>query len=586
MIREFAFGFSNRHHFMDSNKSNKWEYLSKDTFVSLFAYDTDVIEYYEENRTLSGYDGPIYMPSEFLLDVDGNDVLTAKAKTSKLLEILMHKGVPYNIYFSGRGFHVGIPDKAFRWKPSTNLHLKLKDELLKHSIFNYADVSVTDKTRIIRLNNTLNTKSRLWKIYLTEDEFNSLSGEGIQELAQKPRRDKMPLKLHCEPVFDIMEREIKKQTAKYQEDLGMNPDPANAPCISTMLEGAVYGSRHATALRIAAWLRWRYPEKVVRLIMEDWRSRVDTEENPFKVDEMDKIVTDCYKGHNGKGYRYGCKDAVMDKYCKTTCKLYKAKKSQTMMTAVDMEQVMINWLNSDIKPINLGALYGEDFPLYPGEVVVIQAPPKCMKTMLVQNWVNALKRPTYFLEMEMGPRQIWQRFIQIDKGWNEDELRKHYLNNQSSMTESFKWLNVDYSPCYPVELERRIDMMPEKPEIVIVDHMGLMLSKHKDLNMKMEEVAGALTELAIKNNIVVIAISEITKSAFAEGMNISSARGSFRIAYNASKLLSINARKDGQGVIKEMTLKTEANREKENLMVLLRPDGVQINRIKGEGNVG
>ena len=161
MIREFAFGFSNRHHFMDSNKSNKWEYLSKDTFVSLFAYDTDVIEYYEENRTLSGYDGPIYMPSEFLLDVDGNDVLTAKAKTSKLLEILMHKGVPYNIYFSGRGFHVGIPDKAFRWKPSTNLHLKLKDELLKHNIFNYADVSVTDKTRIIRLNNTLNTKSRL-----------------------------------------------------------------------------------------------------------------------------------------------------------------------------------------------------------------------------------------------------------------------------------------------------------------------------------------------------------------------------------------------------------------------------------------
>tara|TARA_Y100001973_G_C5178168_1_gene323308 strand:- start:104 stop:1813 length:1710 start_codon:yes stop_codon:yes gene_type:complete len=564
---------------MDSNQSGKWEYLAKDTFVSLFSYDTDVMGYVEENKTLSGYDGLIYMPSEFLLDVDGNDVSTAKGKTSALLNILYSKGVPFNIYFSGRGFHVGIPDKAFKWQPSTNLHLKLKDALLKNGIFNYADVSVTDKTRIIRLNNTLNTKSKLWKIYLTHEEFKELDADGIQELAKKPRRDKQPVKLHCEPIFDIMEREIKKQTAKYQEDLGMNPDPANAPCISQMLEGAVYGSRHATALRIAAWLRWRYPEKVVRLIMEDWRKRVTTDENPFKANEMDKIVTDCYKGHNGKGYRYGCKDVVMDKYCKSTCKLYKAKKSQTMMNATDMEQVMINWLNSDVKPINLGALYDMDFPLYPGEVVVIQAPPKCMKTMLVQNWVNALKRPTYFLEMEMAPRQIFQRFIQIEKGWNEDEIKQYLLSGNTNLSDSLKWLTVDFAPCYPVELERRIDMLNEKPEIVIVDHMGLMLSKHRDLNMKMEEVAGSLTELAIKNNIVVIAISEITKQAFGEGMNIASARGSFRIAYNASKLLSIKATKDSEGSIKTMMIKTEANREKESMSLMLKPNGVRLEKI-------
>ena len=586
MIREFAFGFSNRHHFMDSNQSGKWEYLSKDTFISLFSYDKDVEVYYEENKTLSGYDGIIYMPSEFLLDVDGNDVPTAKSKTLKLLSILKNKNVPYNIYFSGRGFHVGIPDKAFKWKPSENLHLKLKDELLKHGIFNYADVSVTDKTRIIRLNNTLNTKSRLWKIHLTEDEFNMLSSQEIQELAKKPRRDKQPEKLHCDPVFDIMEREVKKKTVKYQENLGMNPDPANAPCISQMLEGAVYGSRHATALRVAAWLRWRYPEKVVRLIMEDWRQRVTTKDNPFNESEMENIVTDCYKGHNGKGYRYGCKDAVMDKYCKSTCKLFKAKKSQTMMSATDMEQVMINWLNSDVKPINLGEIYGEDFPLYPGEVVVIQAPPKCMKTMLVQNWVNALKRPTYFLEMEMAPRQIFQRFIQIEKGWTEEEIKHNILSGKTDLTSSLKWLTVDFAPCYPVELERRVDMLSQKPEIVVVDHMGLMLSKHRDLNMKMEEVAGALTELAIKNNVVVIAISEITKQAFGEGMNIASARGSFRIAYNASKLLSVKARKNDAGEIQEMIVKTEANREKENLKVMLRPHGVQLKRIQGEGNVG
>ena len=119
-------------------------------------------------------------------------------------------------------------------------------------------------------------------------------------------------------------------------------------------------------------------------------------------------------------------------------------------------------------------------------------------------------------------------------------------------------------------------MLPVKPEVVIIDHMGLMLSKNRDLNMKMEEIAGALTELAIKNNIIVFTISEITKQAFHEGMNISSVRGSFRIAYNASKILSLTTSKDEEGLVKNMVIKTEANRERGNLDVLLKLNNLQI----------
>ena len=76
-----------------------------------------------------------------------------------------------------------------------------------------------------------------------------------------------------------------------------------------------------------------------------------------------------------------------------------------------------------------------------------------------------------------------------------------------------------------------------------------------------------------------IAISEITKQAFGEGMNIASARGSFRIAYNASKLLSIKATKDSEGSIKTMMIKTEANREKESMSLMLKPNGVRLEKI-------
>ena len=280
MIREFAFGLSNRHHFFPSDNSVKWENVAKDTFLSLYGYDESVTEYFEAKKTLSGFDGVIYMPREFILDVDGVEIEEAQEKTVKLVSLLDSIKVPSNIYFSGRGFHIGIPDCAFKWKPDVNLHLKVKDELDKRGIYKYADVSVTDKTRIIRLNNTLNSKSRLWKVFITREELYELNGLGISALANKPRQIEIPI-LQCEPVFDVTEREVRKQTIKFKETVGKEPDPMLYPCIQTMLKGTSYGGRHATALRISAWLRWRYPEHVVRIVMEDWRKRVTTLENTF-----------------------------------------------------------------------------------------------------------------------------------------------------------------------------------------------------------------------------------------------------------------------------------------------------------------
>jgi hypothetical protein len=199
-----------------------------------------------------------------------------------------------------------------------------------------------------------------------------------------------------------------------------------------------------------------------------------------------------------------------------------------------------------------------------------------MKTMLLQNWVNSLKRTTYFLEMEMSPRQIWSRFVMIEKEWNEDQLREHYMQYQNGISDDFQWLTVDYSSCYPQELNKRIAMLPRKPEIVVVDHMGLFKTQKNDNNMKVEEVSQALSELAVQNNLVIFAVSEITKQAFHEGMDITSSRGSFRIAYNANKVLSVNPYKDEEGLVRTLKIQTTANREKENLDVMLNVNNVKI----------
>ena len=95
-------------------------------------------------------------------------------------------------------------------------------------------------------------------------------------------------------------------------------------------------------------------------------------------------------------------------------------------------------------------------------------------------------------------------------------------------------------------------------------------------NAKLEEVSQSLMELAIHNNIIVFAVSEITKSAYAEGMNIASAKGSFRIAYNANKVISVTPFKDGDNLIQALKVESTANREKENLNVQLNVKGAII----------
>ena len=586
MLKEFAFGLSQRHYFQDSGEVCNWTNIDKDTYMSLYDFDDNLTDYFSKNNSLSGFDGIVYIPDEFILDVDGkdkDDLENARQKAIGLTILLDDLNIPYNLYFSGnKGFHVGIPSTAFRWKPDNNLHLKVKDALTAAGIFDYADPSVTDKLRLIRVVNTKNLKAQLWKIHISRSDLNEKDITAhMNKIANKPG-EILDFDLECDPVFDVLERnKTEEEVVPEFINQGRHPDPVNYPCISNMLSSNAQGERHATALRLSAWFRWLYPEAVVRNIMEDWRLQVDDPTSPFTVKEMESIVKSAYESHGGQGNRYGCTDPVMDKHCKDTCKLYKSKKSQSVMDSAAMETSLINFLRSDIEPINLGDLYlGEDFPIYPGEVVIIQAPPKSMKTMWLQNLVNGFKRPTYFIEMEMSPRQIWSRFVQIEMAWSEDELRSHYQQMQNGMDKRFKWLTVDYSCPYANELEKRIAMLPVKPEIVVVDHMGLFKSKQRDPNMKTEEASQAMMELAVRHNIIVFAVSEITKSAFHEGsMNIASAKGSFRTAYNTNKLLSVIPSKSvTTGLIEELRIRCEANREREHIDIKLNVNNSKIEK--------
>ena len=186
MIKEFAFGLSNRHHFGDVSEMEKWVGMAQDTFMSLWDYDQYVIDYVKKNKTLSAFDGAIYMPDRFILDVDGSNSENARQACIGLTMLLDDICIPYDVWFSGTGFHVEIAGAAFRWKPCDDLHLKVKDTLKNAGIYEYADPSVSDKTRLIRVPYTLNSKSKLYKIPVTIAELNG-SIDDILRLAKEKK---------------------------------------------------------------------------------------------------------------------------------------------------------------------------------------------------------------------------------------------------------------------------------------------------------------------------------------------------------------------------------------------------------------
>ena len=59
-------------------------------------------------------------------------------------------------------------------------------------------------------------------------------------------------------------------------------------------------------------------------------------------------------------------------------------------------------------------------------------------------------------------------------------------------------------------------------------------------------------------------------------MDITSAKGSFRIGYNANKVLSLTPYKDEENLVKSLKVVCTANREKENLDLELTVNGTNI----------
>jgi|GEM_PF-3055618 len=158
-------------------------------------FDKDVEAYSSVYRfqTYDPYTGPIL--SSLLLDFDCKDLELARKEALKIINYFIEKvGVPeeaiWTCFSGSKGFHVFINRRVFGTKPHEKLNIiwrfiaeKLRDTLKLSTL----DMSTFDRRRMVRLENTVNKRSNLFKIPLTLEELHTLSIDEIKELARKPR---------------------------------------------------------------------------------------------------------------------------------------------------------------------------------------------------------------------------------------------------------------------------------------------------------------------------------------------------------------------------------------------------------------
>ncbi len=181
-------------------------YKHFECYSTYFFFSPEILTYMELHPidgkpSVSGFDGKIWA-SYLPLDIDSDNLERALKNAKKLGELLfIRRGVPADaclIYFSGaKGFHFMLDTRLLgRIIPSLHLHLVFA-HFRKELIFSAAglnqdafDFSIKDKVRLIRLPNTVNQKTGLYKIQLMPEELFQLS---IDEIKEKAR--------HAQPLF-------------------------------------------------------------------------------------------------------------------------------------------------------------------------------------------------------------------------------------------------------------------------------------------------------------------------------------------------------------------------------------------------
>lgn len=529
----------------------------KPLFRSLYEFDEEYPEYVRQNKTVAGFSGKAYI-DRVLFDVDKQEnqtdeqcLETARALVTKLTEQFLPVD-HIRVLFSGRGYHIEIPD-IFGFEPSENLP-KIMASTIK-DIFPHLD-TIYDKQRLIRVGNTVNEKSGLYKIPLNTGELMTGSAEAIRALAKTPRLDFRfpaptselkkvvvnPVPAQPEPVAPVPDKPLVTYDVA--------PPSAIVTCAQKLYErGPVAGGkegRHHTMLRLASvWRRAGLPQNAVITALMGW---LNGSEPAISYDEVIGIVANVF--HPTKPKEYGCNDELLSKYCSSECIHYKTKSyGPKAASAVQMEKDFVGFIRNDFSStaINLADYYHMRHPFYcyPQEFIEFFGDTGLGKTAFVQDLITKANRfKVLVFTLEVGQHLYFRRLIQIAHKMTKQQVIEHYRNDTNHLSANIGHIHVVQTSPKLSNLKKFVADL--RPHLVVIDTLDAVIVDNAKTGTDLtEKLAYGLKDIAMETNTIVLGVHHVSKHSIQdeEGgrkpLTVHSGKGSSSLEQKADKVIAI-----------------------------------------------
>jgi archaellum biogenesis ATPase FlaH len=484
----------------------------QELYQTVFMFDDDAEQYAIDNPkekgnpSISGYRGHHFLDT-LLFDFDavkkglGYDGEATYERTKNLLNKLNTLGIkPYVIYFSGTGFHIEV-FPFFKWNPSSRLP-DMVASLVKRILPELDEIYYT--TSLVRVVNTINKKTMLYKIPLTVEEFHAMNYSQIKELAREPREDFGYPEPFDQPAIYTLEKKTSTFETEKKEYFREPSDVVT--CVQHMFnKGPQEGGRHKTLMRIiAAWRRQGIPHEAAEAIALSWST--------LKESETRKIVHDCYQ----KTYKWSCDDEVMKAHCDSRCIFFKNKNYVIeVISASTAEQAYVNHVRTskEGKRIDIGLLYGnKSYTIDSGSVCAIMGDTGLGKSALAMDIALRAEVKSLYMGIENGIKLTYRRFIQTKYGMTKEEVDTHYLENSNSLSKGIDYIDIVEVPPTIEEIKKMIRQ--HQPKMVFIDTLNAVrVPGVTDDNQKSAILAPELKALANALDVIIIPIVHINRAA-------------------------------------------------------------------------
>ena len=554
---EKAYGsVSNRGYVGTLNDLDDHIHEETEVFRSMFLYDNTF------KGNIKEYKGT-YEIDKIIIDVDIKDdsMQNIRDVYSFILDDI--GSMQTQLWFSGTGFHIYIAD-VFKLGARKDLPIILK-MTLKEMFKNYDIDIIYDRARLIRAEYSYNSKNQTYKIPIMKEElWNFQYPYFINKAKEFPEKREYPgiYSFTADWKDNIVYTDNKDKPTQIITT-GKQTYTSHVTCVQKMYyNGAEEGQRHQTVLRMASALkRSGIPMDTTRAHITNWDPTFAAKE------EVDRILDTVYGwSHDG----YSCNDPIMEKYCDDKCRFYRNKDySVDVHNADSMSEEFMEFVSTDFegKYFDLNDLYniGSSYKFTVGELITMIGDTKLGKTAFIQNIVARTDQfKCLYLSLEVNQQLMWRRFCQIAFDKTKEQVTNHYQNKDMDFVKQAKDKlgHIKILTVSP-EINSIIDVISNlEPKIIVIDTIDeIRVDYANDPLVKTQKIVSKLKEIAQRYEVMIFAISHISKSAAYDGsLDRHSAKGDSSIEQKSDKLLGIAApNKESKGrVIESIVARDES----------------------------